>query len=131
MTSLRRWTRGVRESERALQDLENALGRTPLFGAHRIVTAATTVLDSDYLLLVNTTSGAVTVTFPDALLNLDRHWVVKHYDGANAVTVDGNGSQLVYAMGAGAATLTWNSIGTSYTLYAVATSPAVGALVVV
>lgn len=131
MTTLRRWSRGGRDVDRTIQDLENALGRTPSYGAHRVVTAATTITDSDYLVLVNTTSGAVTVTLPDALLNLDRQWIVKHYAGANAITVDGHGSQLVYASGPGATTLTWNSVGTSYTFHAIATAPAVGAMAVV
>ena len=133
MTTLRRWTRGLqgRDPWATLGDLQNALGRTPVHGAHRFVTAATTVLDSDYLLLVDTTSGAVTVTLPDALVNLDRQWVVKHYAGANAVTVDASGSQLIYAAGAGATTLVWNAIGTSYTFHMIATSPTVGAVVVI
>jgi hypothetical protein len=82
------------------------------------------------LVLVDTTAGAVTVTFPDALLNLDRQWVVKHYAGASAVTADASGSQLIYAAGAGATTLVWNSLGTSYTFHCIATAPATGALAV-
>ena len=49
----RRWTRGQRPVERQLTDLENLLGRTPVFHGVRSVTAATTIVDSDDLVLVD------------------------------------------------------------------------------
>lgn len=131
MTTLRRWEFSNRPTDRALRDLSNALGRTPQFGAHRIVAVDTVIVDSDYLILVDTTAADVTVVCPDGLRNLDRQWVVKHYVGGNDVIVDGFGGQLIYAMGAGATTLTWNSVGTAYRFCAIATDPSTGALAVI
>lgn len=136
-TGLRRWAAlrsaltSLGQVTDALKALENVLGRTPVYSAHKIVTATYTVLDSDGLILVDTTSGAVTVNFPDALLNLDRTWTVKHYAGGNAITADAFSGQLIYATGAGATTLVWNSIGTAYTFQAIGTAPNVGALAVI
>lgn len=73
----------------AFRKLENLLGRTPVHGAHRTVTANYTVTDADDLVLVNTTGGAVAITLPDASRHLDRTFGVKWKAGANALTVTG------------------------------------------
>lgn len=92
----RRWSRGQRPVERQLADLENLLGRTPMFFAVRSVTAATTIVDSDDLVLVDATSGAVTVTLPLAAVNAGRRFTVKKTDASgNAATIDGNGSETI------------------------------------
>lgn len=80
---------------RALRKVENLLGRTPVFGASRTVTAATTIVDSDDVVLVDTTGGSVTVTLPPAATNLGRRFTVKKLIAANTLTLDGNGSETI------------------------------------
>lgn len=80
---------------RALKKLENLLGRTPVFGATRTVTAATTIIDSDDVVLVDTTGGSITVTLPPAATNLGRRFTVKKMVAANTMTLDGNGSETI------------------------------------
>lgn len=88
--TLRRWSRGQRPIERQLADLENMLGRFPMFYGVRSVTAATTIVDSDDLILVDATAGAVTVTLPLVSANAGRRFTVKKTDASgNAVTFGG------------------------------------------
>lgn len=88
---LQRWV----ASDSALKPLENKLGRTPVYGAHRTVTSATTILDSDDLILCDTTAGSITVTLPPAATNLGRRFTCKKLIAANAMTLDGNASELI------------------------------------
>ena len=112
MSSLRRWvarpvtnftTVGV-----ALKDLENLLGRTPTWGGDRLVAAAYTIVDSDDLLLVDATAAARTITLPLAANNRGRTFWVKRTAGANTVTVQRSGAELID----GAATNVQNSAAT-------------------
>ena len=106
----------------ALRDLKGKLGRTPVYGASRLVTASTTIVDSDELLLVATAGGAVTVSLPDASTVLGRRFTIKKMDAhANLVTLDGFSTQTID----GAATLAWNTQYLAYSIQAVMTaSPA-------
>jgi hypothetical protein len=87
-------------------------------GAHsgynqpRSVTAATTLLATDRLLLCTTTGGAFTVTLGPAQEYLPQPYVVKLLAGANNVTLDADGTELIYTT-AGAGTLAWNTAGMS------------------
>lgn len=111
--TLRRWTRGNRPIERQLQDLENLLGRFPVFYAVRSVTASTTVVDSDDLILADATGGAITVTLPAVSLNAGRRFNIKKTDASgNAVTIDGASSETID----GATTV---AISTQYASYTV------------
>jgi hypothetical protein len=129
---LQRWattSAGSDPAGRELKRLENVLGRTPTYGAARLVTATTTITDSDDLLLVDTTSGAVTVNLPVAGTVLGRRFTVKKTNaGANNVTLDGSGSETID----GAATLAWNTQWQAYTVQAVIlTAPATAGWVIV
>lgn len=99
--TLRRWTRGNRPVDRQLQDLENVLGRSPVFYGWREVSAATTIVDSDSMLLVDTTAGSVTITLPAASLNAGRRFGVKKKVAGNTLTlssadnIDGAGTAAV------------------------------------
>lgn len=111
--TLRRWTRGNRPIERQLQDLENILGRFPVFYAVRSVTASTTVVDSDDLILADATGGAITVTLPAASVNAGRRFTVKKVDAsANAVTYDGAGAETIDNGG----TFGWTTQYSAYTI---------------
>lgn len=90
---------------RALKRLENVLGRTAQYGSTRTTTSATTLMDSDDLLLVNTTGGNITVTLPLVASNLGRRFAVKKIAAGNTLTLDGNGSEQID----GAATLAWTT----------------------
>jgi hypothetical protein len=87
-------------------------------------TAAATTIDSETVLLVDTTSGAITITLPPSADNEGRCYYIKDSSGsANAVTVDGNASEtidgsltLVLTAGSGFAKLfcdgaNWHIIG--------------------
>lgn len=81
--------------------------------ATRAVTAATTITAADALVLVDTTSGAVTVTLPAAAVSTGKRFTVKKTNaGANNVTLDGDGSETID----GAATLAWNTQYAAYTV---------------
>jgi hypothetical protein len=101
---------------RSLVGLEDWLRRTSgVYMQPRHVTAATTLLVSDRVLLCTTTGGAFTVTLGPAQDYLPQPYNVKLLAGANNVTLDADGTELIYT-NAGAGTLAWNTAGTSYTL---------------
>lgn len=85
--------------DRAFAALSNLLGRTPVYGQDRIVTASTTVLDDDDLLLVDSTGAAVDVTLPDATKWRGRLLAAKWLAGANTVrlmgTIDGTSNYTI------------------------------------
>lgn len=54
-----------------------------------------TIVGSDYLILVDTTSGVVTITLPLAKKHENQEFVIKKTAGGNNVTVDGNGSETI------------------------------------
>jgi len=87
--------------------LENALGREPVRREGRYVTAATVLLGSDGLVVVDTTSGHVTVTVPDARSNIGRVVTLKKLVAANNLVVDVLGTDTVE----GGASQTWTTIG--------------------
>ena len=75
-------------------------------GTYRSVTATGNVQSGDYLLLCNSTAGAVTITLPPAALVPGRIYVFKRVNaGANNVVVDGYGAETID----GAATYTLSS----------------------
>ena len=82
-----------------LRKLKGLLGRTPVWGDDRTVTAATTVVDSDELILVDTTSGSVTVTLPPALGRKGRRFTAKKLIAANTMTLAGAGSDTIDGAG--------------------------------
>jgi hypothetical protein len=65
-------------------------------GAYRSVSATGNVTSGDYLLLCDSTAGAVTVTLPPAALVPGRIYVFKRINaGANNVVVDGYASETI------------------------------------
>lgn len=87
--------------ERALADIEESIAGllTPVVGYPRkftTVTAATTLGPTHDVLLVDATSGALTITLPAVSGSSERQYVVKKVDSSgNAVTVDGNASETI------------------------------------
>ena len=81
----------------------------------RRITAATTLLPNDRLLLVDTSGGVLTVTLGAARTYPIQPYRVKLIAGANNVTLDADGTENIYTT-AGAGTLVWNTTGTSYTI---------------
>lgn len=69
------------------------------------VAASQTVPQSATHLLVDTTTGSVTLTLPPVNVMQGRVLVVKKLVAANTVTLDGNGSETID----GAATLAWTT----------------------
>lgn len=81
---------------KALRELENKLGRMPVYRPVRSVTTATTIVDSDAVIAADATGGAITVTLPVAAKNRGREfWVIRLNGGANAVTLDGADSETI------------------------------------
>jgi hypothetical protein len=65
-------------------------------GAYRSVSATGNVQSGDYLLLCDSTAGAVTITLPSAALVPGRIYVFKRINaGANNVVVDGYASETI------------------------------------
>lgn len=60
----------------------------------RTVTAASTLSDSDSILLVNSTGGAVTVTLPSSVGIIGRQYMVIN-TGNNIVTINTTGGQTI------------------------------------
>lgn len=64
--------------------------------AIRTVTGTTTAASTDRTILVDATSGAVTINLPAASSVVGIEYIVKKIDGSvNAVTIDGNGSETI------------------------------------
>ena len=114
---LRRFALGETGTEasngKALKLLENLLGRTPIFGAHRTVTTASTFLDSDWLIKADTTAGSVVLTLPEAAKNTGREFVALKTIAANTLTVEGFGSETIND----AANLAWTTRYAARTFY--------------
>lgn len=102
----------------SLQRLERVLGATPVRSADALATSATTLTDTDDVLLVDTTGGGVTVTLPEAKLYRGRRFTIKKMVAANTLTIDGAGAETID----GSATLAVTTQYTSYTLQAVRTA---------
>ena len=95
-----------------------ASGDTELAAGLRVATlvksAAYTLTASDYIVLANASGGAFTLTLPAAASHTGRVYrIIKTDSSANAVTVDGNGSETI----SGALTLV---IGVQYSGYEIA-----------
>ena len=59
-------------------------------------TASTTLDSTDDVVLVDASGGAITITLPAAATDTGREYTIKKIDtSANAVTVDGNGSETI------------------------------------
>lgn len=71
----------------------------------RVVTASETVRPSDDFLLVDTTTGSVTLTLPLAASVRGQWLVIKKLVAANTLTVQGSGADLVD----GVASVAWTS----------------------
>jgi len=99
------------EIELAKLSLENRIatylqGGGATRGTYRSVETTGNVQSGDYLLLCNSTGGAVTITLPPAALVPGRIYVFKRVNaGANNVVVDGYGAETID----GAATYTLSS----------------------
>lgn len=92
---LQRWEPST-WGEAAFRALKNVLGRTPVFGSTKSVAAAYSIVDSDDLVLCDTTSAGFTVTLPLAATNLGRRFTVLKSDASgNTLTLDGNGSETI------------------------------------
>jgi hypothetical protein len=63
----------------------------------KLSVTASRILDDNYtIILVDSTSGAVTITLPAAASYKGRHYYIKKIDSSvNAVTIDGNGSETI------------------------------------
>lgn len=80
------------DAQNDIKTLENGTVNTTV----RAITATGAVADTDYLILANATSGAITVTLPAAASSEGRVLVVKKTDASgNAVTLDGTGSETI------------------------------------
>ena len=93
--------RSPREVELAKLALENRIatylaGGGATRGAYRSVTASGNVVCGDYLIIADATAGAITMTLPPAALVPGRIYTFKRINaGANAVVVDGYGSETI------------------------------------
>jgi len=93
--------RSPREVELAKLALENRIatylaGGGATRGAYRSVTASGNVVSGDYLIIADATAGAITMTLPPAALVPGRIYTFKRINaGANAVVVDGYGSETI------------------------------------
>ncbi len=60
------------------------------------ITSNTTLTSAYYVILCNATSGAITVTLPDASNNNRRIYNIKKTDSSgNSITIDGNASETI------------------------------------
>ena len=76
--------------------LEAAVGAAAPPFARRTLSASGAALATDYLILVDATAGAVTVTLPVATASDGAILVVKKFDvSANAVTIDANAAETI------------------------------------
>lgn len=79
----------------------------------RRVTASGLIQGSDDILLVDTTSGSVTLTLPPAANSRGQWFEVKKLVAANTITLDGYLSETID----GSATLAWTAQYQAYTVY--------------
>ena len=74
-------------------------------------TATFTAAATDYTLLCDATSGAITANLPAAASNAGRIYLVKKVDAsANAVTLDGDGAETIDGAATYALTVQWQSV---------------------
>lgn len=89
------WPRLVKAALDKLDGGKMASGAALVAGV-RTVTATGAVAKTDYLVLVNATAGAVTLTLPTAASSAGRQLVIKKIDASvNAVTLDGAGTETI------------------------------------
>ncbi len=115
------WTAGQLDRSpeaEALRRLERVIDRIPRVWQQRHVAGDTAIIESDGLILVDSTAAARTLTLPDASLVLGRRFTVKLWTGANNVVVQGSGGQQVD----GAANKTWNTAKAAFTFQASVTA---------
>lgn len=106
----------------ALVRLEDFLRRVSgLYIQPRTSTVATTLLVSDRLLLMDTSGGARIVTLLSAKEYPPQPYAIKLLAGANNVTLDADGTELIYTT-VGAGTLAWNTTGTTKIIWPFLTS---------
>lgn len=83
----------------AIDKIDRGSGRAELRPAKIVVTKTITGNDlltlDDAVVLVDTTGGAVTVDLPAAASALNKVFYIKKIAGANDVTVDANGAELI------------------------------------
>lgn len=85
-------------------------GNSQFLGVRNIA-ASGAVAGDDYLLLVDATAGAVTVTLPAVALSNRRVLVVKKVDAsANAVTVDGDAAETIDGAASQSLTGQWDAL---------------------
>lgn len=100
-------------------------GALPAYSVPRRVTATTTLLATDRLLLVDTTGGAVTVNLSAASSYPMQPYAVKLIaGGVNNVTLDAAGTESIYTTAA-FGTVAWNTAGVCKIIWpALITAPA-------
>lgn len=97
---------GIGIDESRLLDMVRRLQRLP----SRLVSSATTLTAGDFLVLVDTTSGSVTVTLPLAAQHPNQRYEIKKTAAANTLTVQRSGSDLID----GASTKAWTTLNQTY-----------------
>jgi hypothetical protein len=81
------------------------------FGTVRSVTATTAIVSSDFAILADSTSGAITVSLPPAATANGRIFFVKRVNaGLNSITVDPFGSETIDGAATNVLTLQWAKI---------------------
>ena len=76
--------------------LQTAIALVNAAFARRSVTATGNLTATDYLVLADATSGAITLTLPAVASANGAYIIVKKVDvSANAVTIDGNGAETI------------------------------------
>lgn len=110
----------VQRLNQLFRKLEGTIGRVARFRTNRNVSAATTAVDSDDLIRVDTTVAGRTITLPDPKTVLGRSFVVKMVAGANSTTVQSAGGANIDA----AATKVWSVLNDAYEFTAVQTGTA-------
>ena len=92
---------------------QGATGIAGLGGTAITVSVNTLVTTADYVVLVDATAGAITITFPTAASSSGKGWVIKKIAGANSVILDADGVELIDF----AQTYTLIDIGESLTVH--------------
>lgn len=70
-----------------------------------------TIVENDDIILVDCTSGAVTITLPSAVGLSGKSYVIKKIDASgNAVTVDGQGSETIDGSGTKSLSSQWDYV---------------------